>query len=535
MLLAVAFALLKAQTLGPVLPPDCSPQFQKAFYDVEEALQGQKFDEAASLFRLLPKKEITISWADDKVPATFKDAYRRAATEAMGMWTSRLKGAKFKMAPRGDIQISFEPVLAKRPGTNFPAGRVGFFGSDTSASRLDFVIGLKRGSPLQTTEEVDVFNDVAYGIGTYLGIADGSLPENVMGTTDLKRIARVTVSSTEHIAATKNLAAVESLGAIVKDRIPIRVAKPGLFVDPVEIEGEPAVQGDRVEFHVQLSNNGLAPLSFSFAADCGCTAVTAPGTVAPGSGQMVKFAVDTRAFTTNITKHVTVYTNDPVTPSKVITLHVKVKPSYRLIAPMGYSVVIPEEGLKYPIYLIPSPDSHIDPLSTSFTGPGVNAKITSSKWEGTLADPERSEGPMPRKGYKYVIDFKGKMLPGRNPCTFQIFTTNPLFSDLTFSMYVQSGIVVEPAYLNLGQVGHVPVTGQLLISKPGKPLQILSITCSTPHVQATYKPTDTPGEYMASFQFDGKSAPGTLLATIRIKTNDHKQPLLEIPFMATIR
>jgi hypothetical protein len=543
MLLAVAFALLKVQSLGPVLPPDCSPQFQKAFYDVEEALQSESFDQAAQLFRLLPKKDITVTWVDDKVPAAYREAYHKAGADALAMWTTRLKGAKFKFGAHGDIQVSFEPVLANRPGTNFPAARVGFFGIDSSAPRLDFVIGLKRGSPVQDTEEVDVFNDVAYGIGTYLGIADGISPDNVMGTTDLKRIARVTVSSTEHIAATKNILAVDNLEIAVKNRVAIRVAKPGLFVDPVEMEGEPAVQGDRVEFRVQISNNGLAPLSFSFAADCGCTAVTAPGTVEPQSNKIARFAVDTRAFSTNITKHVTIFTNDPVTPSKVITLHVKVKPFYRLIAPLGYSVVVPDEGLKYPIYLIPANDSSLVPIQTSFSGPGVNVKVSPvigmksppAIWQGMLADPERNEGPMLRKGYKFVLDIKGKMLPGRNPCTFQIFTANPLFPDLTFSMYAQSGIVVEPAYLNLGQVGHVPVTGQLLISEPGKALKILSVTCTSPHVHSIVKPYDSPGEYLASFQFDGKSDPGTLVATIRIKTNDHKQPLIEIPFMATIR
>ena len=535
MLLAVAFVLLKSQVLGPVLPPDCSAQFQKAFFSVEEALQSQNFDKASKLIQLLPKKEVTISWIDEKVPASFRAGFQQAGERALAMFATRIKGSTFKFAPHGVIQISFEPVLAKRPGTNFPAARVGFFSENPSEPRLDFVIGLKRGNPLQVSEEVDVFNDVCYCLGSYLGIADGASPEDVMGTTDLKRIDPVKLSVTERTAAIRNLSAVSSLETAIKNRVSLAVTKPGLFIDPVEIEGEPAIQGDRVEFHVQLSNSGNAPLSYSFSPDCGCTAVTAPGTIEPQSGRMAQFAVDTRAFSTNITKHVTVYSNDPETPSKVITLHVKVKPRYRLIVPLGYSVTVPSEGMKYPIYFIPEPNSSLDPVSNSFNGPGVVAKVTSEKWQGVLADPERNEGPLPRKGFKFIVDIKGKMLHGKNPCSFQVFTANPLFPDITLNFSAQSGIVAEPAYLNLGEVGRVPTSARILISKPGKAFQITGVSCTSPHFQGQAKPGDSPGEYILIVQYDGKGDHGVLSADLKVKTNDPKQPVIEIPCMASIR
>ena len=536
MLAILALAALKVQSLGPVLPPNCSPQFQQTFLSVEEAMQQGDFQKAKDRFCLLPTRDISINWDDSKVPAPYRPQFRKAAEEAANLWRGAVRGLTTTFRSDGRIKVSFEPVLATPPGASMPAARVGFFSNDPHSPRLDFVIGLKRGKTLKKTEEMDVFADVAYAIGSFLGVADGVNEANVMGPADQDRSVRVAFATIEIDAAKNNLISALSLAAAIKDKKSVKAAQPSLFLDPKVFESQPAIQGDRVEFPIQLSNTGDGSLSFSLFPDCGCSVVTDPGRVAPHSDRLVKVAVDTRNFQTDITKHVTVYTNDPTTPVQVVTLKVKLKPRYRLIAPLGDTFDLPTSGLKYPIYLIPAEGTNLDPVSTDFSGlPGAIVKVSTSPWTGMLADPERNEPSRPRKGFKVVLDIKGDIGKGRIPGTLQIFTANLDYPNLTYSFYAQKGILALPPELPIGELGHVPKTVGFLVSRPSAPFTILGISSSSPNLKAYVSRSTGPGEYVVSVEYDGKAKAGELTAIIRVKTSDPKQPIIEVPVDATIQ
>jgi len=471
MLVAIVFAALGFQALGPVLPPSCSPSFQATALSIEEALQNHDFAKASDRLRLLPKPSITFSWDDQKVPAAYRSQFRASGDAAMSMWKTRVPGLTFSQKPKGDIRISFEPVLALRAGTNMPAAHVGFWSEDPTAPRLDYVIGLKRGSPLKGSEETDIFNDVAYCVGSYLGISDGVYDTYTMGTTDLSRPVRTAISGTESGTVHRNLQVVRTLQEAVKAKTPLIAAKSDLFIDPLVVDGDPAIQGDRVEFHVQLSNRGNGPLAFSMFPDCGCTVVTDPGVVSPGANRVVSFAVDTTNFTTNTTKHVAVYTNDPTTPVRMVTLNVKIKPRFRLLSPLGDTFVVPNGGLKYAIYLIPANGTSLEPISAKLTGP-ISAKVSFAPWQGVLPDPELNEGPLPRKGYKFTLDISGNLISGRNQATLQIFTSNPEFPDIAYPINAQKGIIALPEEVYMGLVGKVPKSFRFQVSRPGTPVTI---------------------------------------------------------------
>ncbi|MDR3690615.1 MAG: hypothetical protein P4L46_14650 [Fimbriimonas sp.] len=533
MLVGIALASFAYQTLGPVLPPNCSPQFQATILSVEDALHNQDFKAAKDRLRLLPKLSIGFAWSDDKVPSSFRAEYRKARDEAFAMWKSRVPKLSFSPTARCDIKFSFEPELAVRPETSLPAGHVAFFSEDPGQPRLDFVMGLKRGRPAQTSQVTDVFDDVAYAIGAYLGIADGPTPVYTMGPSDLPRMERSGISGTELTTCKRNLVAIDFISKAVEGQVPIVPVKAEIFVDKSTLEAPPALQGDRVDFDIEVSNHGNGALAYSMFPDCGCTVVADPDSVAPQSTRLLRVAVDTRLFSRDMEKHVLLYTNDPATPVKVITLKIPIRSLYRFVAPDGPQVVVRKGGRKVPVYLIPDPKANLDPVSFKFDG--MPANVTVVPFHGMLADPESHSGPKMESGYKYVIDIKDSLPTGRVSGTLQVFTTNSDFPNLTFSMYAQKGIIALPEELFMNQVGRVPVTRTFLLSGPGTGFKILGLTTNTPNLTATARKVPDTADYAVDVQYDGKARSGELIADVRIKTSDPVQPIIHVAVRAKVQ
>ncbi len=536
MLIALAFALAQAQSEGPILPPASSPTFQTAYFSVKEALQGQDFAAAEKRLELLPKEAPNVDWDDSKVPAAFRASFRHAAEQALHSWKKHIPAFSPSFDKHADIHISFEPVLGTNPDTKRPFAKVAFFGEDPNAPRLDFVIGLQRGNPLQQTEETDVYNDVVYAVGAYLGVADGLKDEGAMYPADNSRSSQTDPAYAEMNAARKNLLAIRELKQLVEKKTVVSAGKPSLFLDPKVLVSDPAVQGDRVEFHIQMSNKGDGSLAYYLHGDCGCTIVKDPGNLKPHTDMIMPVAVDTKMFTSDMVKHVYVYTNDAEAPVQQVTLKVRLKPRYRLIAPLGDTLIIPDTGINVPLYLIPAPGSDMEPLSNSFAGlSGMNVKVSMTPWQGTLADPERGEGPKPRKGYKIVMAMKGHISPTRNPGTLQIYTSDAEFPNITYTFYGQKGIIALPEDLFMGEVGHVPVTREILLSRPGSAFKVTSVESNTALIKVTAVPGAEVGEWKLVVSYSGKGTPGQLLATIRAHTTDAKQPTIDIPVRASIQ
>ena len=534
MLVAIAFAALRLQAQGPVLPPSCSPSFQATVLSVEESLEKSDFSTAGAKLKLLPKLSVGVTWDDHKVPDAYRAAFRRAGEQAVSAWQKNSPGLHFEFVQNGDIHISFEPVLAKRPGTEMPAAHVGFWSEEPGSPRLDFVIGLKRGIPLKSSEEVDIFNDVAYCFGSYMGLADGISELDVMAPTDLPRPARTEISRVEGLTLRGNFQVVRQLEKAVQQKIALTPTKAQLFIDPVTLDSPPAIQGDRVEFNVQLSNNGNGPLSFSLVPDCGCTVVSEPGVVDPGSARIVKFAVDTTSFASDTTKHIAIYTNDPVTPVQTVTLNVHLKPSYRLLAPLGDSVVVPAGGLKFPLYFIPFKGSNLDPVSVTVSGT-LGSKVSFAPWQGVLADPELHEGPKLRKGYKVVLSIDGEIGRSRNQATISILTANAQFPSITYSVNAQKGIIALPDVVSMGEVGRVPKSSHFQVYRPKAPFKILGITTNSESVTASIVPGTGPETYSIEVQYNGHGKSGDMIVSVKVRTDDPHQPVIDVPVIATVR
>ncbi len=96
-------------------------------------------------------------------------------------------------------------------------------------------------------------------------------------------------------------------------------------------------EGQTVTHDFTILNNGEAPLALNkVETDCGCTAVSYPEEIAPGSKGEVEIKIDTMGEgNSHISKTVTVYTNDARTPEINFILSGDVRP----VADLSASVI----------------------------------------------------------------------------------------------------------------------------------------------------------------------------------------------------
>lgn len=100
------------------------------------------------------------------------------------------------------------------------------------------------------------------------------------------------------------------------------LAAPSLTVDRPIFDFGSIAQGKKVDHTFTLKNRGDMPLSIlRTRTSCGCTvANVSTKTVEPGKSAELKTTFDSASFSGNITKTITVETNDPANPTYTLTV-----------------------------------------------------------------------------------------------------------------------------------------------------------------------------------------------------------------------
>jgi hypothetical protein len=196
-------------------------------------------------------------------------------------------------------------------------------------------------------------------------------------------------------------------------------------------------------------------------------------------------------------------------------------------------VIAESDDITFTAYLF-APKDH--PLKVKHVEMGgLPGSVTFEPWEGTLADPDMNEGALPRKGYKF--DLRIQNIPdGMQMAANLIVTTNdPVFDQINYAVFVQKGILALPPNVYMAEIGAAPRTMAFVVSRIGKPFKITGIDVDSSHLSTTFEPTKNVGEYKVIVKYDGKAAKGDYRATITVKTDDPKQPIVQVPVTATVR
>ena len=528
MIASLLFALAVPKP-GPAFPPMTSAAFQDSVTAIEEKTVQGDFAGARKLAALLPKPAFTVGFDDRKLPAELRPSFLQAYGAAVTSW--HIHGVVSDEKP--DIKFAFTSVLADDPESGVPGNVVTFFSAVPNEPRLSAVIGLKRGRPSRATTPGDVYNDVRYAIGIYLGLARHSLPGYAMyggPGGDEQR----TLGTPELRSASSDLDLSQILRRAIDAHTAIApVGRSEAHVSPSRFE-DAAIQGDQVEFAVQLANKGAGTLVVNAVGDCGCVVPISAPRVAPNGTGVLRLRLETREYSNPIERHVVVYTNDPNLPVYVIPVRLNISPRYRILVPDGTSWVVDEGGKSADAYLTFPHGSEMTVLGARMIGM-EGATVKYEPWSGSLPDPERNEGPKQRQGYRFRIQVPEKRTPGRSPVTLTIATGDSEFPVVYQTINLQHGIIALPEQIYLGDVGARPVKAPILLSRPGHPFKVLSAKSDLQSFSVSVVPGDHLDEVKLDVRYDGTALPGLLSGRITITTDDPQQPTLTVPIAGNVQ
>lgn len=531
MILALTLALAVAQSTSAtpqtvLRPSQAGKQTHEVCDMVEAAMASSDWAKAERLTGLFPKETVVYQWDDSKVPEGARSLYDDAKKAALNIWRNRFNHVAFEEGPKPDIKFSFVPQLPDDPEAKMPASVVTFLATDPTATRLEAVFSIKRGKKLQDCSDVDVYNDVLYSVGLYLGLGPGPSVGSAMGHQAAPSQIKNEITTRESSGAFEIYELARTYRDAIKAKKVLKNLAPSFFTDTTALELGTTTQGSVVPATVQISNTGAGVMTYSMAPDCGCMRTSPPGTLKPGESTLLRADFDSRQYVGDLNKRIFLMTNDPDKRFLTIPVHIVVVPNYRFIRPEGNVLVMNGKRGHAELFLCLADKSDIIP--TEYRIEGIPGVAQAEDWTGTLADPDLNEGPKPRHGFKISMDIEGVLPPGRSSATLIVKTSSPSFETLRYNIYLQNGIVALPSRLYLGNMATLKKTTTFLVSRPGKPFKVVKVEASSPNLSVKTTPNAAKDEYRVEVAYDGNAPSGEFLHTITVTTDDPKQKTLEI-------
>ncbi len=534
-LLAVVLPSGSGQSPLPPVPVLASTEFKQAVAQVEKNLAAGEFSAAETLLSVLPKANIRVQWDERGVSPAQVTLLRQGRDEAIKVWQSSLLNVKVEFVTSNpDILISFTDSLPILSETGFRQGAVHFVSYNPADTRVETVIGLKRGEPATEAGRLEAASEFSFAIGSFLGMARMPREGGAMGRTDTRFRFPPRLMPDENMTAQQNLRLVEALQNRAKARqaLPKR-SGPSAFVEVKRLAIGEAIQGAPLPSNFQVTNRGEGVMNLQVVPDCSCFIIRHPKTVQPGETVVVRVDYRTKEFPGPINKALIVYTDDPEMQPLRIPVTGNVRPRFRFLMDMANTVILADsKPTEAEVHLLYDED-HPWTIVRSETA-GLQAEIVAEEFSGVLADPLFDDPARRREGYLLRIKVPGGLKPGRYPMSLRIMTTDPEFPLVETFLTVQSGIVAMPAQAWFGTIENRPAKTWIELSRPGKAFNIVSVKSRNSRVTAKVA-NKTKDGYRIEVSYSGKGTIGSLTGTLLITTNDPAQKTIEVGIAGTIK
>lgn len=534
MMLSLICALALGQLpLAPVTPVGTNRSLLEASLAVQEHMEKGEFDKAAQAMEAMPKPNPVIRWDLKGVPENLHDPLKDARDQVFAQWGQFFTQVKptFVESGKADIVFSFTEKLPETE-EGFPAAAAHVFSTDPSEPRLETTIALYRGRPAQLSTPSDIHNEIMYAMVAYFGHERTPFPGAGAFRTDQPGASRSQFTAFEMGTIKRTFELVEKLNQLIKDKVKVEAARPKLQVEPISLTLPNAVQAEPVKFTIQVTNPGNAPLTFRFQPDCGCLSSHYSPILEPGRTAMVTGFVDTVNFVGKLRHKFYVFANDADIPFREIPVAIDVEPLVRMVRPGASVLQMGDNGTTADVFLVVSPTAKIQLGDATIEG--LTGEVTEEEWEGELevipGEPKRKV-----KAIRYRVQLNPSSLPGRLQATLAVPTDHPVLPLLRHNIFVQRGIVAEPESLYLGEIPNARTSATFIVSRPGVPFKVLEVTTNSPYFKAVATPNADSSEFRVTVEFDGKGIPGIVETIVTIRTNDPKQPRIEVPIRGIIR
>lgn len=526
-MIAALLLPLVQTAVGPDLPAGANATFQEACLAVQTALQKGDFPGADARLRALPALEATMEWDESGIPKERRAEFARARDVSIELWRRMVPDLKVTLAKNGRIKIGFAPELPRNSDSPGPAGATYFFSIDPTEPAVEGVLSLTRTERRAAIEAKEVTNEVTYAIGAYLGLERMPDVGAAMGRHEQPYLHINLPGPSEAYQVKELQKVVAVLRDFVKRKVKVTPARAEIFLSQVEFRPKPTVQGEPLTMSVTVTNRGTATLRYRLVPDCSCFALAYDKSIKPGESKLVQIAVDTINFTGQLEKKIAVHSNDAEASLRWLSFSMRVDPLFRFLGVARSDVVLIEDKAEGDIYFVPNQNKPLIPSAATVEGVGGTATI--EPWSGTLG------GERDLKGYKVHYKLNDNIPPGRAAVGISLTTDDPAWSPVRHSFYVQKGIVALPLSIYMGEVGKEPARAWALVSRPGKPFKITKVETEGAFFSAEIENVGKDWEYKVIVVYKGGADFGDLATTLKITTDDPRQPVLTVPISAVVR
>jgi hypothetical protein len=305
-------------------------------------------------------------------------------------------------------------------------------------------------------------------------------------------------------------------------------------VEPIKDVGFVS-KGDMATNEFVIRNDGDAPLELrEVRAACGCTVADFDKVIAPGKTGKVRVTVDTKSFNGPTAKGVTVYTNDPATPSIELTVRanigqfVKVKPGYARF------ITVQREAKEGKIVqTLWTPDkSPLEIVKVESPYPYLKVRYWEAKPEERLAE----NADQQQWKVEIVLTDDAPVGPLTEPV--KVHTNHPKqkLVQIPVSGFVRPVIAVTPPVVDMGQVnGAAPVKFSLNVRNfATEPIKVTGIAGDVQGINAKIEPVQEGREYQVQVTFQPEARKGPVNGKLTLTTDSQKVPWIEVQLKGNV-
>ncbi|MBX3111301.1 MAG: DUF1573 domain-containing protein [Fimbriimonadaceae bacterium] len=517
----------------PVVPAGADRTFQATVQKVVDATNAKDWEKAARLADRLPEDKVAIQLDFAGVPEIRRPGFRAAVQKAVEVWKAALPHFTVTVAEKGQIKIGFVDKLPPDETTKLPKGLVSFVSDDPADPRVEGVVALHRVNDTTSIDDIHVQNETVFLIGQYLGL--GQLPPGTSAMARADTIANYphAVNGAEKGAAVGDLELAAFLRKAVKDRKQVYAGKAHTRVNPTVVDFGEVTQGQPAYGVFEVTNLGDGRSALQVVPDCSCFSIRATSILSPGENTRVTFGADTTMFPGPFHKQLYVTTSDPDRPMTIVEVKGNVKPAYRFLRDKGRGLVYMEDDsgkATYYLALAKGVDLKVKRVYVQ----GLNAAVAFEPWSGKMADPELGGPTEDRHGYKIDLLISPGSVTGRMLATLVVETDDKVWHHLYHAFNVQRGIAADPGQLYLGLIDKAPRRYAVFVTRPGRPFTVKGASVDNDHLKVWPERVSS-DTWRVVAEFDGKALTGSLSGTIKIRTDDNAQPLIEVPVAAEVR
>jgi hypothetical protein len=310
-------------------------------------------------------------------------------------------------------------------------------------------------------------------------------------------------------------------------------AEPRLFVEPKEIDLGVIQEGNSFERFLEISNAGDGVLVLEdVKTSCGCTAAAVEGVVelTAGQSQKIRVTFNSKNMDGDITKKVTISTNDPITPQVSVNLKANVHKPVRWL-PKYFSLdrVGPKDTWEQTARLESDENLGLEVTEAYILGGRLRdkpSKLFDLKVQGPTEEDERR-----------VHEFDVALVPGGKPQklseTLVVVTNQPAPND-TLRFAIRGEIT--------GRIRFVPNFAVLRMVPPGEEttrditftasegtFRIVKAEVADSPVQVEIIPQPGDRQSQVRLTYVGEEAGVNGVRTLRVETDDPDQTVIEIP------